>query len=53
HNADSHLRAILLGSSLSVPLVGGRLGLGQWQRLFLAELDGPRTRRLLVGIVKG
>ncbi|MDR5694838.1 MAG: secondary thiamine-phosphate synthase enzyme YjbQ [Armatimonadota bacterium] len=53
NNADSHLRAILLGSSLSVPLVGGRLGLGQWQRLFLAELDGPRTRRLLVGIVKG
>jgi len=53
NNADSHLRAILLGSSLSVPVVEGRLGLGQWQRIFLAELDGPRTRRILVRVITG
>lgn len=53
NNADSHLRAILLGSSLAVPVVEGRLGLGQWQRIFLAELDGPRTRRILVRVITG
>ena len=45
-NADSHLRAMLLGHSLSVQVSGGEVVLGQWQRLLLAELDGPRTRTL-------
>jgi secondary thiamine-phosphate synthase enzyme len=45
-NADSHLRAMLLGHSVSVPLSGGELVLGQWQRLLVAELDGPRRRSL-------
>jgi secondary thiamine-phosphate synthase enzyme len=45
-NADAHLRATLLGHSLTVQISGGELVLGQWQRILLAELDGPRTRTL-------
>jgi secondary thiamine-phosphate synthase enzyme len=45
-NADAHLRATLLGHSLTVQISGGELVLGQWQRILMAELDGPRTRTL-------
>ena len=45
-NADAHLRAMLLGHSLTVQVSGGELVLGQWQRIILAEMDGPRTRTL-------
>jgi secondary thiamine-phosphate synthase enzyme len=45
-NADSHLRAMLLGHSLTLQVSGGEAVLGQWQRLLLAELDGPRTRTI-------
>jgi secondary thiamine-phosphate synthase enzyme len=43
-NADSHLRTMLLGHGLTLQISGGDLVLGQWQRILLAELDGPRTR---------
>jgi|SRR5687768_13314765 secondary thiamine-phosphate synthase enzyme len=43
-NADSHLRALLLGHSLTLQISGGEVVLGQWQRILLAELDGPRAR---------
>jgi len=43
-NGDSHLRALLLGSALSLGVAGGELRLGRWQRLFLVELDGPQLR---------
>ena len=45
-NADSHLRAIVLGHSLSLQVSGGEVVLGQWQRILMAELDGPRSRTL-------
>jgi secondary thiamine-phosphate synthase enzyme len=45
-NADAHLRAMLLGHSLTLQISGGELVLGQWQRILMAELDGPRTRTL-------
>ena len=45
NNAASHLRAFLLGSSETIPIVDGRLGLGTWQSIFFIELDGPRTNR--------
>jgi secondary thiamine-phosphate synthase enzyme len=45
-NADSHLRAMLLGHSLTLQVSGGELVLGHWQRVLMAELDGPRTRTL-------
>jgi secondary thiamine-phosphate synthase enzyme len=43
-NADAHLRATLLGHSLTLQISGGELVLGQWQRVLMAELDGPRAR---------
>ena len=49
-NADAHLRAMLLGHSLTVQIGGGELLLGQWQRVLAAELDGPRTRTIRVHI---
>jgi secondary thiamine-phosphate synthase enzyme len=49
-NADSHLRAMLLGHSVTLQVSGGEPVLGQWQRVLLAELDGPRTRSLRVQV---
>ena len=43
-NGHSHCRALLLGSTTALNIVGGELQLGRWQRVFLVELDGPRTR---------
>jgi len=50
-NADSHLRAMFLGQNVIVPIQGGELGLGKWQSIILAELDGPRERSIQVQIV--
>jgi len=45
-NADSHLLALLLNHSIMIPITDGKLSLGQWQSIVLAELDGPRERTL-------
>lgn len=45
-NTAAHVKAALLGSSVQVPVAGARLVLGRWQEVYLAEFDGPRTRRL-------
>ena len=45
NNAASHIRAFLLGSSETIPIVDGRLDLGTWQSIFFVELDGPRSNR--------
>jgi len=50
-NADSHLRAMLLGHNLTLQVSGGEVVLGQWQRILMAELDGPRARSLRVQII--
>jgi len=48
-NGHSHLRATLLGPSLTVPVVDGKLVLGTWQQIVFLEFDNrPRNRRLLV-----
>lgn len=52
NNADAHLKALLLGASESLPISEGRLELGTWQRIFLAELDGPRSRIVNLSILK-
>ena len=49
-NADSHLRAMLLGHNLTLQISGGEVVLGQWQRVLMAELDGPRARSLRIQI---
>ncbi len=50
-NAHSHLIAMLLGSSESIAVQDGKLLLGQWQSLFMVELDGPRNRNISVQVV--
>jgi secondary thiamine-phosphate synthase enzyme len=50
-NADSHLRAMLLGQSLTLQVTDGDVVLGQWQRILIAELDGPRARTLRVQVM--
>lgn len=50
-NADAHIKASIVGSSLTIFVEGGRLVLGTWQGVFFCEFDGPRTRRCLVKFV--
>ncbi len=50
-NADSHLRAMFLGHTLSLPVRDGSLALGTWQSIILAELDGPRERAIHVQVL--
>lgn len=50
-NGHSHCRAILLGASASLNVVGGRLQRGCWQRIFFVELDGPRSREVSVMMI--
>jgi secondary thiamine-phosphate synthase enzyme len=49
-NADSHIKASLVGSSVSVIVENGRLLLGTWQKIFFCEFDGPRSRKVYVRI---
>jgi secondary thiamine-phosphate synthase enzyme len=46
HNAESHLRSLLLGTTLTFQVANGELVLGEWQSIIMAELDGPRERIL-------
>lgn len=51
-NATSHLRASLLGPSLTVPLENGKLDLGVWQNIIFVDMDNrPRTRELIIKII--
>ena len=45
-NADSHLRAMLLGHSVTMQVSAGELVVGRWQRVLCGEMDGPRTRTI-------
>jgi secondary thiamine-phosphate synthase enzyme len=51
-NAPSHVRAALMGPQVVIPLRDGELALGTWQGIFLCELDGPRTRSVLVSVLQ-
>jgi secondary thiamine-phosphate synthase enzyme len=50
YNADSHLRNVVMGLSLTVPISGGRLVLGRWQSVILAEFDGPNQRQVFLQV---
>jgi secondary thiamine-phosphate synthase enzyme len=47
-NGHSHLMHLLLSTSETIPVMDFRLALGTWQRVFMIELDGPRTREVMV-----
>ena len=50
-NGHAHARALLLGASVCLNVAEGRLDLGEWQSVFLVELDGPRVRTLSVQVL--
>lgn len=50
-NADAHLASVFLGHSKTFPIRKGRLERGTWQNIFLLELDGPRSRRVLFEVM--
>jgi len=47
-NGDAHIKAGIVGPSESIPIINGRIGLSQWQNIFLCEFDGPRLKRNIV-----
>jgi secondary thiamine-phosphate synthase enzyme len=52
-NSDAHIKTSLMGPSQLVPVSGGRLQLGTWQKIYLCEFDGPRRRTVLVQALAG
>ena len=50
-NTHAHLKSLLTGVHLLLVAEGGRLRLGRWQQVFLAEFDGPRMREVWVGLL--
>ncbi len=52
NNADSHILSGLLGQGKTLAIENSKLILGTWQQIFLVELDGPRSRRVVVKIIK-
>ncbi|HHV31881.1 MAG: YjbQ family protein [Ruminococcaceae bacterium] len=52
-NSTAHLKASCVGSSVTVPVQGGRLVLGTWQGIYFCEFDGPRNRTFYVKVING
>jgi secondary thiamine-phosphate synthase enzyme len=51
-NSDAHLKASLVGTSLTVPFSKGELLLGRWQGIFLCEFDGGREREVIMKVMR-
>ncbi|MFH2125595.1 MAG: secondary thiamine-phosphate synthase enzyme YjbQ [Pseudomonadota bacterium] len=49
-NSAAHVKSVLLGSTVRLPVSGGRLALGTWQGIFFMEFDGPRSRKAWVDV---
>jgi secondary thiamine-phosphate synthase enzyme len=52
-NGDSHLKSLLIHHEVIVPITGGKLDFGPWQRIFYAEFDGQRDKRVVVKVMGG
>jgi secondary thiamine-phosphate synthase enzyme len=50
-NGDSHLKSMLVHHEVIVPITNGKLDLGPWQRVFYAEFDGQRAKRLIIKVM--
>ncbi len=50
-NADAHIKSLIIGNSVTVPVTKGRLVLGQWQAIYFSEFDGPRSRLISIKVV--
>jgi len=51
-NSDAHIKATIIGSSVTVLIDNSRLVLGTWQHIFFYEGDGPRSRKVYLKIIK-
>ena len=52
-NADAHIQASIIGSSVTIPIEDGEMVLGRWQGIFFMEFDGPRNRKFFIKIIEG
>ena len=53
-NAHAHIKSAIIGSTVIIPIIGGRLARGTWQNIFFVELDGPRyERRVIIQVIPG
>ncbi len=50
-NADAHLKNLLVGHQVLLPITGGKLDLGPWQQVYYAEFDGRRRKRVIVKVI--
>ena len=50
-NGDSHLKALLIHHQVMLPITAGKLDLGTWQRVFYAEFDGQRSKRVIIKVI--
>ena len=50
-NSQAHILSVMLSTSINIPVRRGKLALGKWQGVMLAEFDGPRERNLIVSMV--
>lgn len=50
-NGDSHLKSLIIHHEVIVPITAGRLDLGPWQRIFYAEFDGQRDKRIILKVM--
>jgi len=51
-NSQAHILSVMLGTSIVIPVSGGKLALGRWQGVMLAEFDGPRERTVRLSVVR-
>lgn len=52
-NSPAHIKASLMGSSVTVIVSGGKLNLGTWQGIYFCEFDGPRSRKVWIKTIEG
>ena len=50
-NGDAHLKNLLIGHEVILPVTGGKLDLGPWQQVYYAEFDGMRKKRMIIKII--
>ena len=50
-NGDAHLKNLLVGNQVIVPVTEGRLDFGPWQQIYYAEFDGMRSKRLIIKVL--
>jgi secondary thiamine-phosphate synthase enzyme len=50
-NGDAHLKSLLIGHEVILPITEGRLDLGPWQQVYYSEFDGQRRKRLIIKVI--